>query len=73
MQVLYVEPSINDYLSIIIPIYSFKNGGALSDISIFTTSHRREGGVVETLFSLGKRIFPLLLRSVAPAAMQRDR
>ena len=50
-----------------------KNGGALSDISIFTTSHRREGGVVETLFSLGKRIFPLLFRSVAPAAMQRDR
>ena len=42
----------------------------MSDISIFTAPHRRGGGVLGSLFSLGKRIFPFLFRSAAPAAMQ---
>ena len=69
MRVLYIEPSVNDYLTLF-KSTPLKNGGALSDISIFTAPHRRGGGVLGTLFSLGKRIFPFLFRSAAPAAMQ---
>lgn len=70
MRVIFIQPTEYEFRKLLSSnnVLKNSNGGALSDIKIFTPTPRRRGGGFFT--DIGRKIIPFLVKSVTPAARE---
>ena len=65
MRVLFIPPSEGDFKKLLDG--NIRQGGGVSDISVFSPTVRRGGGIFSTI---ARRVLPFLFRNIAPAATE---